>query len=61
MMERLTPPPDNTIERMPEPCELFIPDRGLCDRCRRSGVQIARVDGAGCTVCIECEEEGNEQ
>lgn len=74
MMERLTPPPDGWIERVPEPPEhdapgpILLPgwdacvdrDTDLCDSCRRSGVQIARTDFVGNTVCVECDEEGDE-
>lgn len=58
MNDRLTPPPDGTIERVPEPPIEDEPYQGdLCDRCSRSGVQIARTDFAGNTVCVDCDEE----
>lgn len=33
------------------------PEGDLCDTCMRSGVEIARTDLTGRTVCVDCDEE----
>ncbi len=34
---------------------------GLCDQCMRSGVEIARTNFKGETICVDCDEDYHEQ
>lgn len=29
----------------------------LCDQCMRSGVQVARTNSQGQTVCVDCDDD----
>lgn len=33
----------------------------LCDRCMRSGVEVARTDEDGNTVCVDCDRDEEAQ